>query len=198
LTVRISCRESQGDPMTDHPSVPTLQSPTVTLRAPHPGDADGRFACGNNAEIVRMFGGGVQGLGPLTRQEAERWTSWFCSHPNAWVVDIGGGFLGEVRLDRVNQQDRSATLAVGLYDPHQLGRGIGTEAVRLILAHAFDTLALNRVDLKVLAYNRRAIRCYEKCGFIVEGRLRQSAWIDGECHDDLIMAVLADDYYGRR
>ena len=50
------------------------------------------------------------------------------------------------------------------------------------------------MDLRVLAYNERAIRCYLSCGFVEEGRERESALVDGERYDDLIMGVLAHEY----
>ena len=62
------------------------------------------------------------------------------------------------------------------------------------MRHAFDDLGLRRVDLRVLAYNERAIRCYLSCGFVEEGRERESALVDGERYDDLIMGVLAHEY----
>jgi RimJ/RimL family protein N-acetyltransferase len=54
-------------------------------------------------------------------------------------------------------------------------------------------LGLHRLSVRVLAFNGRAIRAYQKCGFRIEGRERESAWIDGTWHDDLIMGLLADD-----
>jgi len=56
-----------------------------------------------------------------------------------------------------------------------LGQGLGTEVTRVVLDFAFGPLALHRVGLRVLAYNRRAIGCYEKCGFQEEGREREPA-----------------------
>ena len=73
-----------------------------------------------------------------------------------------------------------AALAVGIDDPRRLGQGLGTEAIRLVAAYAFDVLGLRRLSLHVLAFNTRAIRSYESCGFVVEGRERRAALIDGD------------------
>ena len=102
----------------------------------------------------------------------------------------GEALAGEVRLDNLDDTDRRARLAIGLLRPRDLGLGIGRQAVRLALAHAVDVLALHRVDLRVLAFNQRAIRCYQACGFRHEGTKRQSALIGGDWHDDRIMAIL--------
>jgi len=44
---------------------------------------------------------------------------------------------------------------------------------------------------------RRTIRCYEACGFVIEGRERQSCLIGEERYDDIIMGLLAPDFLGR-
>ena len=81
-------------------------------------------------------------------------------------------------------------MAVGIFDPTLLGQGLGSEAILLVLRHAFAELKLHRIGVRVLGYNRRAIRAYEKCGFAVEGREREAAFVNGAWHDDIIMGVL--------
>jgi RimJ/RimL family protein N-acetyltransferase len=60
-------------------------------------------------------------------------------------------------------------MATGMYDANLLGKGSGGEAIRLLLRYPFTDLDLYRIGVRMLAYNQRAIRGYEKCGFIVEG-----------------------------
>ena len=86
--------------------------------------------------------------------------------------------------------DNNARLAIGIYDDTLYGQGIGTQATRLVLEYAFNTLKLHRIDLKVLEYNKRAISCYKKCGFKIEGILRESAYIQDKWESDLIMSIL--------
>jgi RimJ/RimL family protein N-acetyltransferase len=46
----------------------------------------------------------------------------------------------------------------------------------------------------VVDYNLRAIGAYQKCGFVVEGREREAAFVDGIWHDDVMMAILDREY----
>lgn len=140
-----------------------------------------------------MFGGSRAQLNPMTTESAERWVRRLVEHPFAWVV-VRNGLIGEIRLDRLDRTDRRASLAVGIVDPNALGRGYGTEAIRLVLRYAFGDLALHRVSVRVIAYNTRAIRSYEKCGFVLEGREREAALVDGDWHDDVIMGVLDREF----
>jgi RimJ/RimL family protein N-acetyltransferase len=114
-------------------------------------------------------------------------------HEHAWVIETDA-LIGHIRLDRVDLRDRRASLAIGIEDPAQLGIGLGREAMVLVLEYAFDVLALHRVSVRVVEYNLRAIRAYQKCGFVVEGREREAAFVDGVWHDDLMMAILDSEF----
>jgi len=117
-------------------------------------------------------------------------------HPRAWVIKTDR-LIGEVRLDRIDLQDRRASLAIGILDPNCLGRGLGTEAIPLVLGHAFADLKLHRISVRVLAYNARAIRCYQKCGFVIESREREAAFVNGQWHDDVVMDLLEHEFAAR-
>ena len=173
---------------------PVLRGAAVVLRRPQPHDGVARFALGNDAGIMRMFGADPAGWPPLSQKRAARWAQDLAAHPHAWVVEHEGQFLGEIRLDGLNPQDTRARLAIGLYDPAKLGMGLGRDAIRLVLAHAFGLLRLHRVGLRVIAFNTRAIRCYRACGFIEEGREREAARVGGAWHDDIMMGVLAQEF----
>src|SRR5256885_11712325 len=55
----------------------------------------------------------------------------------------------------------------------------------LFRSHAFGTLGLHRIALYVFEFNERAIRAYQRCGFVVEGRSRESIWRDGRWWDEI-------------
>lgn len=65
----------------------------------------------------------------------------------------------------------------------------------MVLNYAFDVLHYHKVFLRVLDYNTRAIRCYEKCGFIREGTDREGALINGVYCSDIYMGIIKSDYF---
>jgi RimJ/RimL family protein N-acetyltransferase len=73
-------------------------------------------------------------------------------------------------------------------------RGYGTEAMHLLVDTAFNTLNLHRVYLRVFEDNPRAIRAYEKAGFVHEGRMRQAEFHQGRFCDVLLMSVLRPEW----
>lgn len=129
----------------------------------------------------------------FTREEIEEWCAGCADRADRLDLAVedreSGAFLGELALSRIDRDNAHGVFRIALV-PHATDRGIGTEAMRLLLEYAFDRVRLHRVQLEVFDYNPRARRAYEKCGFEVEGRLREALHWDGEWHDVLVMAAL--------
>jgi RimJ/RimL family protein N-acetyltransferase len=170
---------------------PTLTGSTLTLRPPVISDIDERLALGRSPEILRGFGSVTKELPPMTRDGVKAWLDKIAASPTAWIIAREGRFLGEIRLLDVDTNDRRARLTIAFYDPDLLGQGLGRAAIRLLFSHAFQTLGLHRLSIRVLADNHRAIACYKACGFVEEGRERESALVGTRWDDDLIMGCLA-------
>ena len=181
---------------------PTLIGVSVVLRDAEPKDVAGRLALGFDPSIIHMFGvdplvaESIPALSTLTVASVEAWLNSIHNRPNSWIIDYQGQLLGDVHLHMspVDSVSSRAELAISLYDADKLGFGLGREAVRLVLTHAFDTLLLHRVGLRVVSYNERAIRCYLACGFVVEGRVREASSVAGERFDDLVMGIFASEF----
>lgn len=175
---------------------PRLKGPTVTLRAPHAGDAEAFVALGGDPEISRMLAVGRDELTEFTIKEAREQIKWMAKRSYSWVIDVGRpiGSIGFQLRRRRTAAHWSAYMWIAIVDRTMLSKGFGTEATRLMLDFAFGSLGVHRVALNVLSFNQRAIRAYEKCGFVVEGRSREAAWIDGQWHDDLAMGILEGEY----
>jgi RimJ/RimL family protein N-acetyltransferase len=179
-------------------SAPELKARGVLLRSPVHADVEGRRRCGDDPEIIRMFGGapGFAEHRSMTVEAAEAWFERLQAegNPLEWVIEVDDGFIGTARLHSIVEADRRARYAIGILDRSALGRGFGTTVTRLVLEYGFDVVGFHRIDLRVLAFNTRAIACYRKCGFVEEGREREAALIDGTWHDDVIMSALQSEY----
>jgi [ribosomal protein S5]-alanine N-acetyltransferase len=176
---------------------PTIVGDQLTLRGPREPDQADYFTYGTNLEAARMYGVDAASVEPLTIEWVDRWYDALQREDPAriiWVLEHQGRCIGEARLDAVDRTHRRAHYAIGIFDASIWNQGLGTEATRLVLRYAFETLGLHRVDLRVLSYNQRAIRCYHKCGFVLEGMERDSAFVDGARHSDVIMSILEEEY----
>lgn len=101
--------------------------------------------------------------------------------------------IGTCAFSQFDGDNGSALYHITIGEKDAWGRGYGTEATQLMLDHAFDVLGLHRVALYVFEFNERAIRAYRRCGFVIEGRSRESIFRDGRWWDELAMSVLESD-----
>ncbi len=88
-------------------------------------------------------------------------------------------------------------VGIGVGEREFWGKGYGTDAMRVILRYAFQELNLRRVSLNTFEYNPRAIRSYEKTGFIHEGKVRDFLDREGERWDLVYMGILREEWIGK-
>ena len=139
-----------------------------------------------------MVGAVGPATGPFTHADAERWYTDLGREELGWVIEFEGRCVGSARLHSLDASLKQAHLAVALFAPQHRGIGLGTETVRLVLTHAFDTLELSVVRLRVLAFNTRAIKCYRRCGF--HEVAREPVSLDGEAAEDILMELRASEF----
>jgi len=174
--------------------LPQLRTARLVLRQPIASDIADRQALGRDPEIYRQLGADVKNLPALTEEQARGWVENIASHPAAWVIEHQGRAIGEILLDNFVEADGRAGLIIGILDPACLGSGLGTEAIKAVAEFAFDVLKLHKLSMRVLSFNTRAIRAYERVGFVREGLERESALIGGVWYDDVIVGLLKRDF----
>ena len=103
-------------------------------------------------------------------------------------------YIGQLDLFRLDYKLRQGELGMVIGDGGDRGRGLGAEALRLLLSHAFLTLGLERVELQVDMDNVAARRCYEKAGFVMEGVKRHAYYRDGAFCDLGMLSVLRGEW----
>ena len=135
---------------------------------------------------------------PPTLEDEWEWYERRREDPESvmWSIEtLEGRLAGNVEL-RLTPRAKRAEMGIAIQDKSLWSRGLGTDAVRLVLRYAFEDLQLNRVELTTDEENRRAVRCYEKCGFTREGLLRKHRLIDGKFGNTVVMAVLREEWLG--
>jgi len=164
-----------------------LAGKRVILRGPKRGDIADRQAIGRHAEFVRMCGGGDMSAGASHPPRAF-WRKWYRNirrKRHGFIIEYEGRCVGTVKL---RSSGKNKSFSIGIFDPTLWSQGLGTEVTRLMLRYGFETLDLEKIALKVLNYNTRGIRCYEKCGFSYVGKQ----------DEDIRMAITKREYTLRR
>jgi RimJ/RimL family protein N-acetyltransferase len=135
---------------------------------------------------------------PMRPEEIERFFAARAMGPEALSMAVHerstNRLIGTCAFSQLDGDNGSALYHITIGEPDAWGHGYGTEATQLMVDHALGALGLHRIALFVFEFNERAIRAYRRCGFVVEGRSRESVWRDGRWWDELAMSVLDSDW----
>ena len=110
------------------------------------------------------------------------------------IVAPDGRIIGESVINEIDWDLRCANFRIGIYHEAERGKGIGTWAVEVARDFAFEELKLHRLELDVFSFNPRAEKAYIKAGFKREGVLRDAVMDGDEYADDILMAILEDEW----
>lgn len=158
-----------------------------------PEHLEGSWRALLNPESMRLTGTHTE----FTREQVQAWLAGVAGTDGRadWAIITieDGEHIGEVVLNDYDADNRSIGFRIALNANRNFGQGYGTEATRAVVDYAFEVIEVHRIGLEVYAFNPRAQRAYEKCGFTVEGRLREALHWDGQWIDAVVMGMLSTD-----
>ncbi len=177
---------------------PTLTGERVVLRPFRDDDFPAIERALRDPEIIRLTGST-----PLVWDETaeRRLREWYGTRNRqtdrldlAIADRATGEWAGEVVLNELDRRNAACNFRI-LVGPQRQDRGLGSEAMGLLLPYAFRQLHLHRVALSVYDFNPRARHVYEKAGFVAEGRLRHTLRTPDGWADTIVMAALSPDLH---
>jgi diamine N-acetyltransferase len=154
----------------------------INLRQLQLKDTDGMLEWMYNAELMENFRFDAS---KMTREKAEEFI--LQSHNDLIdkhyaIVSDEDEYLGTISLKNIDQESKNGEYAIALRKK-VIGTGAAREATKLLLEKAFFHLELEKVYLNVLSENKRAIRFYEKYGFVKEGEFKKHVFSNGRLQD---------------
>jgi RimJ/RimL family protein N-acetyltransferase len=172
----------------------------VRLRAVEREDVNKFHEWVNDPEVTR----GLAMYLPMSLTDEENWFNSLAKRDQKekpLAIEIRKGkswkLIGNCGVFDVDSVNSSAELGIMIGEKLEWNKGYGAEVMSLLVKHCIETLNLNRVSLKVYTENIRAVRSYEKAGFVLEGRLREAVYKFGKYDDILIMSVLRSEWIAR-
>jgi len=184
--------------MSDWRAAPTLTGGGVTLRPLTIGDRDALVAVASEDGLWNLFYANVSQL-----KDAD---AWFASvmlerdygrmMPFAVIAD--GNLVGTTRFMRMAPQHRRLEIGGTFYARSVQRTGVNTQAKRLLLGHAFDTLGCQCVQFRTDALNRRSQAAIERLGAKKDGVLRGHQIVDGRLRDSVVYSILDREWSGVR
>lgn len=103
-------------------------------------------------------------------------------------------FIGTAKLDGISEYTRSAWDGIMIGDRRYWGRGLAPRVYRVLLAYAFDMLSLRRINGGCNEKNIPMVKTFQRLGYILEGRLREADYLDGEYSDHLYFGIFSDEF----
>jgi RimJ/RimL family protein N-acetyltransferase len=170
---------------------------SVRLRPLEPGD-ERMLQRWINTSPARDF---INTRLPFTRKQEREWLTGAAVNPKTptYIIQtLGGADIGVIALRIAEHTDTHANLGITIFEEQYWNKGFGTDAVRTLVDGAFRALPLVRIELLVLSDNARAMRCYERAGFVKEGVLRSVLYHDGRRTDAAIMSIIHEEWLAAR
>jgi len=173
-------------------AAPVLKGERVTLRLLNDHDAPALLHWGNDAEFAWFQWGRDPGRW-TNEQSARDWIRVFAERDGKlFAIEHKGRAVGFANYRDWQPKAKSAEVGIGIGEKALWSKGLGREALNLLVRHLVDDVGAHRISLHVLAFNDRAINSYKACGFEVEGIEKDAVMTDrGYFADDVAMAFIA-------
>lgn len=185
---------------------PTLVGSRVVLRPFTEADIEAMGPVLADPEVLRLSGSvhsteEANGASPELDQRTLTWYRTRAEQDDRLdlaLVDAATDLcVGEAVLNEWRPESRVCNFRI-LIGAKGRDRGLGSEAIRLMVDHAFRSTDLNRIELEVYAFNPRALRVYRQAGFVEEGRRREALRFDGAYVDAIVMSLLRMEWQERQ
>lgn len=146
----------------------------------------------NDEEVKRNLSPGIPF--PYTIEDEERWYESNTALKDTYNFAIetlkDSVYLGGCGINEIDWKNSKVVVGIFIGNKEYWNKGYGTDAMKVLIKFIFEQMNINKIKLNVYSFNERAIRCYEKCGFIREGVLRQEIYRDGKYYDEIVMGLL--------
>ena len=112
----------------------------------------------------------------------------------AIALKTNDSLVGIVSIHNIDWLHRRGDVSIFVADTAHWGKGIATEAISLIVRHAFTKLNLHRLTSGMSSLNVGSRKSFENNGFIIEGTLRKHFFYQDSYVDELVMGLLREDW----
>jgi len=107
---------------------------------------------------------------------------------------LSGKLIGHVGLYKIDRIAKKTEYGILIADDESRGKGYGTMSTKLMVGYAFKTLGMHKVTAEVLSENVQSLAMFKKCGFSIDGRLRDDVYKNNRYYDVLSLSILSSDY----
>ena len=168
-----------------------LKGEGFIIRSWQPGDAEALAVHANNLKIAEKL---LEGFPhPYTLKDAQEWimlNSCPERQKTFFAIVVDGAAVGGIAFKH-RKPPHHKTVILGYWIGERYwNKGITSNAVKLMLPYMFENFDVERVEARVLENNKASAKVLEKNNFLLEGRLRNSAYDGKSVVDELLYSKL--------
>ncbi len=172
-----------------------IKGEKVYLNAVRKEDLEYFMSCNNDLVLSRLLGTSFHR--PANENKMTEWIAGMNKGLGEIIYAIrlinDDSMVGIVAFGEIEWSNQITEIWISINGASQ-SKGLGTDTMNIALDYAFNEINFHRVQLTVLGYNERAIKLYEKLGFIKEGTYREFGKRDGERYDMYLYGMLEPEY----
>lgn len=173
-----------------------LKQNNLLFRRPTLDDAAVLFELKNNEKASFLLGGVFRGY---SLDDIRNWINFHNANPDEILLVVedteAGRIIGHVGLYKIDRTAKKTEYGILIADDSSRGKGYGTICTKTMMEYAFKDLGMNKVTAEVLCENAPSIAMFKKCGFSIDGRLRDDVYKNGRYYDVLAMSILANEFF---
>ena len=168
-----------------------LKSDNLFFRRPTLDDVEAIKLLKNNEKAAYLLGGIHH---TYTTEDIVNWINFHNNNPEEVLLVVedtnAGKLIGHVGLYKIDKIARKTEFGILIADDDSRGKGYGTKATSLMVEYAFKDLGMHKVTAEVLNENAASVAMFKKCGFTIDGCLRDDVYKNGQYYDVLCMSII--------
>lgn len=170
----------------------------LSFRHPALDDAEEICILKNNEKAALLLAGCH---GYYSLEDIIKWIDFHNNNPEEVLFVIedksAGKLIGHVGLYKIDGIAKKAEYGILIADDNSRGKGYGTMCTKMMVDYAFHELGMHKVTAEVLSENAPSVAMFKKCGFSIDGCLRDDVFKNGRYYDVLSMSILSEEYCSR-
>jgi RimJ/RimL family protein N-acetyltransferase len=171
-----------------------LRCNNLVFRRPTSNDIDELVALKNNEKAVYLLGGAFH---LYTHEDIEHWVAFHNSNKEEVLLvvydETADRLIGHVGLYKIDNVAKKTEYGILIADDNSRGKGYGTMCTKTMVDYAFDVLGMHKVTAEVLTENKASEAMFKKCGFSIDGILRDDCFKNNRYYDVFSMSVLKEE-----
>lgn len=168
-----------------------LKCKHLLFRKPTIDDVEDLVVLKNNIQASRLLGGNTPNY---TIESLKKWVEFHNNSEDEVLLVIydeeAHKLIGHVGLYKIDKYAKKTEYGILLADDNSRGKGYGTMCTKVMVDYAFDVLNLHKVYAEIIIENKASEAMFKKCGFKIDGVLRDDNFKNGRYHDVIIMSIL--------